>query len=172
MARRKTYKTNHSEQVVRGLELMRRELAYSQQQMADALGVPHRTYQKWLYTEQTPRHGAALLARAASLAGGRRVNCWEVLECGRQPGGAVASELGTCPAATDTTADRVNTGRNGGRVCWAISGTFCGMGNGIEGSLASKLVSCLGCKFFQQVRDEEGLANFKLLKPGQTYTQR
>ena len=27
-------------------------------------------------------------------------NCWEVKQCGRQPGGPKAGEFGVCPAAT------------------------------------------------------------------------
>ena len=63
----------------------------------------------------------------------------------------------------------VNGGVMGGRVCWAISGTFCGMQ--VEGSEAVRFISCFVCDFFTQVLQEEGLANFKLLKPGQTFTQ-
>ena len=69
----------------------------------------------------------------------------------------------------DREAHGVNSGLNGGRVCWAISGTFCGMQ--VEGSEAARLVSCFSCEFFNQVLKEEGLANFKLLKPGQSFTQ-
>lgn len=36
---------------------------------------------------------------------GRRQNCWEFKKCGREPGGAKASELGVCPAATDASSD-------------------------------------------------------------------
>ncbi len=31
-----------------------------------------------------------------------KTNCWEVKNCGRQPGGAKVGELGACPAAMDT----------------------------------------------------------------------
>jgi len=77
---------------------------------------------------------------------------------------------GPCPAATDREADGVNSGTSGGRICWAISGTFCGME--VDGSEAVKFISCFSCDFFSQVLQEEGLAHFKLLKPGQTYVQR
>jgi hypothetical protein len=137
--------------------------------MAEALGVPFRTYQKWLYANQKPRHAAALLARAEHLWAPKRANCWDVLGCERGPGGALAVREGLCPAAADTSANGVNTGTNGGRVCWAISGTFCGLES--EGSAAKKFISCLSCDFFYQVLEEEGLSTFKLLKPGQTYTQ-
>ncbi len=80
-------------------------------------------------------------------------NCWEVLSCGREPGGANAGELGVCPAATDTTVDGVNGGRNGGRVCWTIAGTFCG--GSIQGTSAKKRLTCLHCEFFDRVQREE-----------------
>ena len=35
--------------------------------MAEALEVPFRTYQKWVYSGQRPRHGARLIHRARSL---------------------------------------------------------------------------------------------------------
>jgi signal transduction histidine kinase len=76
-------------------------------------------------------------------------NCWEVKNCGREPGGAKVAELGACPAATETRADGVNQGRNGGRVCWAIVGTMCA--GEVQGTYASKIPSCLNCEFYQSV---------------------
>lgn len=169
MSRRKTFHTNHADPLIRRLEDIRARLRYSQLQMAQALDVPFRTYQKWVYLGQRPRHGASLLAQARGLVPTKRINCWEVLRCGREPGGTKVPEEGICPAALDSKADGVNSGTNGGRVCWAISGTFCGFQ--AEGSEAVRLISCLSCEFFKQVLQEEGLANFKLLKPGQSYTQ-
>ncbi len=55
----------------------------------------------------------------------RRLNCWEIKRCGREPGGSKSEELGVCPAATDISADWINGGKNGGRICWAIVGVFC-----------------------------------------------
>lgn len=164
-----SFRTDHPDPVVRGLERAREKLGCSQKKMAEALGVPFRTYQKWIYTDQKPRHAGALLARAEYMLVPKRVNCWEVIKCGREPGGAEAERSGPCPAATDATANGINTGLNGGRVCWAISGTFCGLDN--ENSASRKIISCLNCDFFYQVLQEEGSASFKLLRPGQSYTQ-
>ncbi len=80
-------------------------------------------------------------------------NCWEVLSCGREPGGATVGELGVCPAATDASVDGVNGGRYGGRVCWTIAGTFCG--GSIQGTSAKKRLTCLHCEFFDRVQREE-----------------
>jgi len=82
-----------------------------------------------------------------------RQNCWEVKKCGREPGGERASELGTCPAATEGAANGLNGGINGGRICWAVTGTLCG--GKVQGTFAQKHASCLGCEFFSQVQDEE-----------------
>ncbi len=53
-------------------------------------------------------------------------NCWQVMDCGREPAGSKVEELGVCPAAIVERANGVNDGLNGGRICWAIAGTFCG----------------------------------------------
>jgi hypothetical protein len=55
-------------------------------------------------------------------------NCWEVKQCGREPGGSKTADMGVCPAAADSSSDGVNGGKNGGRICWALAGTFCGGG--------------------------------------------
>lgn len=93
-------------------------------------------------------------------------NCWEVKNCGRGPGGEKIHELGVCPAAIDTSAQGLNGGKNGGRICWAVAGTFCG--GKIQGTFAHKEVVCMACDFFKRVKDEE-LADFQFLKPGQVY---
>ena len=95
--------------------------------------------------------------------GGERVNrqnCWEVKCCGRQPGGAKVVELGVCPAASETRVDGINNGINGGRSCWAVTGTYCG--GKVQGSFASKLTNCKDCVFFQSVMKEEGKAYAKI----------
>ena len=74
-----------------------------------------------------------------------KVNCWEYKKCGRQPGGPRAMELGVCPAATDTKADGMNGGCNGGRMCWALTGTMCG--GQVQGTFAQKLTNCMDCEF-------------------------
>lgn len=83
-----------------------------------------------------------------------KLNCWEFKKCGREPGGAKAAELGVCPAAVETRANGLNKGKNGGRACWAITGTLCG--GKVQGSFAAKLGNCLKCDFYQLVGEEEG----------------
>ena len=83
-----------------------------------------------------------------------KLNCWEFEQCGREPGGKKVSELGVCRAATETKLQGTNHGKNGGRACWAITGTLCG--DEIQGTFAAKLENCLQCEFYQLVRKEEG----------------
>ena len=83
-----------------------------------------------------------------------KLNCWEFKHCGRQPGGAQVTRLGQCPAATDTRVTGLHDGLNGGRVCWAITGTLCG--GQVQGTFAMKLVNCMDCDFYKQVLKEEG----------------
>lgn len=85
---------------------------------------------------------------------GKKLNCWEVMKCGRQPGGEKVGELGICPASTEVRADGMNEGDNGGRACWAIAGTFCR--GEVQGTFAKKLGDCRKCKFYSLVMKEEG----------------
>ena len=89
----------------------------------------------------------------------KKVNCWQHMKCGREPGGKYASKLGVCPAAADKSFDGLNQGKNAGRFCWAVAGTFCG--GTVQGSFAEKRESCLTCDFFNKVRAEEGSANLQ-----------
>ena len=93
-------------------------------------------------------------------------NCWEIKNCGREPGGSKVNDMGVCPATSDTSSDGLNGGKNSGRICWASAGTFCG--GEVQGSFAQKSVSCMSCEVFKQVKVEEG-SDFMLLKSGQTY---
>ena len=85
-----------------------------------------------------------------------KLNCWEVLQCGREPGGLNAKEEGTCPAAIDKAFDGFNQGLRGGRICWLVAGTFCE--GEIQGTFAKKQLSCRSCNFYKQVHTEEGTA--------------
>jgi len=82
-----------------------------------------------------------------------RVNCWEFMKCGCEPGGVRADELGACPAATVEVLDGCNGGCNGGRSCWAIPGTLCG--GRVQGKFAQKYFDCRECAFYRLVISEE-----------------
>jgi len=84
----------------------------------------------------------------------KKRNCWEVMQCGREPGGQKVQELGVCPAATDERLDSIHGGKNSGRACWVIAGTFCE--GALQGSFAQKYRDCTTCEFYRQVMKEEG----------------
>ena len=81
-------------------------------------------------------------------------NCWEFKKCGRDKGGAKAQELGVCPATTESRVNGANGGKNGGRSCWAVTGTLCG--GQVQGTFAMKHGNCVKCEFFDNVSKEEG----------------
>lgn len=74
------------------------------------------------------------------------------MKCGREPGGKNADESGVCPAAAANVFDGFNSGRNGGRICWLIAGTFCN--KKVQGKFAEKRHSCKDCEFYKQVQDQ------------------
>ena len=94
-----------------------------------------------------------------------KLNCWEFLKCGRESDGAKTTEYGVCPAATETDANGRNGGKNGGRICWAIAGTFCD--ETTKGSFAKEIFSCMSCDFFELVNKEENYNNYEILTPVQ-----
>ena len=81
-------------------------------------------------------------------------NCWEVKQCGREPGGAKVSELGVCPASTKKEVNGIHNGENGGRCCWAIAGTLCEGEK--QGTFVMKAYDCMNCDFYKKVKEEEG----------------
>ncbi len=85
---------------------------------------------------------------------GNPKNCWEVIHCGREVGGANCVSLGVCPTATDERLDGINGGCNGGRVCWTVPGTQVHWG--APSYSAPKALNCLNCSFLHLVESEEG----------------
>lgn len=81
-------------------------------------------------------------------------NCWEVMGCGREPGGFLADHLGPCPVPMCQQLDGAHGGQGAGRACWVVVGTFC-TGH-VEGTFAKKLATCESCPFYDQVRAEQG----------------
>jgi hypothetical protein len=80
-------------------------------------------------------------------------NCWEVMRCGREKGGARAAEMGVCPASTEPRLDGTHGGRNAGRSCWVVAGTLCK--GQVQGIYARKYGACSKCEFYAQVKAEE-----------------
>lgn len=87
-------------------------------------------------------------------------NCWDVMQCGRQHGGARTNELGVCSVSTEKRLDGVNGGTNGGRSCWVLPLTlYCD--DKVRREFTKKFASCFYCRFYELVREEEG-NNFAL----------
>ncbi len=82
-----------------------------------------------------------------------RLNCWEYMHCGREPNGRRVGSQGVCQAALEHAASDMHGGKNGGRVCWAVSGTLCG--GCVQGSFACKIKDCMQCDFYHLVQKEE-----------------
>ena len=97
--------------------------------------------------------GTASPSRGKAMNPLRKINCWEFRKCGRQPGGRKVEERGVCPAAVDFARDGTYGGRNGGRCCWTVAGTYC-FGE-VQGTFAKKFKNCMECDFFWLVANEE-----------------
>ena len=80
-------------------------------------------------------------------------NCWEYKKCGREPGGDKVNELGACPAAIDNRLNEVHGGKNSGRTCWVVTGTYCK--GEVQGVFARKFKNCMSCDFYNRVKEEE-----------------
>jgi hypothetical protein len=80
-------------------------------------------------------------------------NCWEFKKCGRQAGGNKVAELGVCPAPTISKLNGVHDGKNSGRACWVVTGTYCK--GEVQGSFAKKYDNCTKCDFYLLVQKEE-----------------
>ncbi len=83
----------------------------------------------------------------------KKVNCWEFKKCGREAGGSNVNELGECPASEEVKAGGIHGGINGGRCCWAVTGTYCK--GEVQGSFTQKYTECRNCDFYQHVLKEE-----------------
>ena len=81
-----------------------------------------------------------------------KLNCWEFEGCGRGPDAGHPGN-GACIASVERRANGVNSGKNGGRACWAIAGTECG--GKPECPIAQKVDYCQSCLFYLIVMEEE-----------------
>jgi len=90
----------------------------------------------------------------------KKINCWEYMQCQREPGGARVEKSGLCPAAAHHFFNGFNSGINAGRACWLVAGTFCR--NHSQGSFAEKQSSCRECVFYKKIHLEEGSTELSL----------
>jgi len=82
----------------------------------------------------------------------KKVNCWEFMKCHRGP-----STSDPCPVAGETRANTLNSGFNGGRLCWVVVDIL-GIKD-MECSSRHTASSCFACEFRYKVLTEEGLFN-------------
>lgn len=78
------------------------------------------------------------------------LNCWEFKQCGREPNGIHAAELGVCPAASNDDVDGIHSGKNGGRCCWVFKASEARK-NGVDSSFC-EFTECRRCAFYEIVR--------------------
>jgi len=89
-----------------------------------------------------------------------KINCWEFMKCGREINGERAKDLGVCAAAANPQADGINGGINGGRICWALVGTYsCYTGKSL---FSEKKNLCFDCEFHRRVLSEEGILDLEI----------
>lgn len=82
----------------------------------------------------------------------KKLNCWEYMNCGMEPGGLFAKNYGPCPIPQMMRHDGVNGGRGAGRVCWEVMPGKSG-DNSI--SCRNRRSNCNDCKFYLRVHSEE-----------------
>jgi len=83
----------------------------------------------------------------------KKRNCWEVKQCGREPGGTHEKDLGICPVTLEVRLNGANGGKNAGRSCWVVAGSLCK--GEVQGTFALKYKNCKVCDFYNQVKQEE-----------------
>ncbi len=94
-------------------------------------------------------------AEPAATSRSRKLNCWEYMKCGRELDGKKVTELGVCPVAIDPYADGINEGINGGRICWAIVGSYSLYHE--KGPCWQNPHYCFECEFHKKVLMEGGI---------------
>lgn len=90
----------------------------------------------------------------------KKLNCWEIKKCKREPGGTKVAELGECPASTENKLHGIHGGQNAGRACWVVAGSMCG--DKIQGTYDEKYMNCNICDFYMKVKSEENI-NFNMI---------
>jgi len=88
------------------------------------------------------------------MKGKKKLNCWELKQCGRQPGGEKEGEICPCPAGEPSIVYDRHDGIFAGRCCWRVAGTLCE--GEVQGVYAKKIKDCRECDFYKMVKDEEG----------------
>ena len=84
-----------------------------------------------------------------------KINCWEYKQCGRGPKQNNIYQPATCHVAEHKVSNDMNSGVNGGRLCWLIlEARFRGEVKQFNRDLT---YPCFSCDFRYKVMKEEGL---------------
>lgn len=86
-----------------------------------------------------------------------KLNCWEFMKCGKEPVRDNGGKFETCPIASETLANGLNGGVNGGRICWVIAEVCCE--HKVDPHNLQWKYSCFSCEFRFKVMTDEGLLN-------------
>lgn len=86
-----------------------------------------------------------------------KLNCWEFMKCGKEIGTDKNGKQDVCPIASEKSADGLNGGVNGGRICWVIADLCCE--KSIQCSDKKRKDPCFSCEFRFKVMMEEGMLN-------------
>ncbi len=86
-----------------------------------------------------------------------KLNCWEFMKCGKRPPENGNGKDNSCPVASETSANDLNDGINGGRICWIIAETC--HNSKVQCSDLLRKDPCFSCEFRYKVTIEEGLLN-------------
>jgi hypothetical protein len=86
-----------------------------------------------------------------------KFNCWEVMKCGKGPSEDGNGKSDICPIVFESSANNLNGGINGGRVCWVIAGEY--YKDKVICSKFKRKDPCFACEFRYKVMAEEGLLN-------------
>jgi hypothetical protein len=86
-----------------------------------------------------------------------KLNCWQFKNCGKEPGGQNVKKSGICPIALESSANGLNGGVNGGRICWVIADILkqCV----VRCDKLHRKHECFACDFRYKVVIEEGFLN-------------
>jgi hypothetical protein len=77
------------------------------------------------------------------------------MKCGKGPSGDGNGKHRSCPISAETSANTLNGGVNGGRICWIIAENC--RNSKVKCSELSRMDPCFSCEFRYKVFAEEGL---------------
>jgi hypothetical protein len=83
-----------------------------------------------------------------------KMNCWEFMKCGKHVENGKTDRSDVCPVAIEKTANGLNGGVNGGRICWIVADMCCRRWMPCQDNKRND--PCFSCEFRFKVMAEEG----------------